>query len=334
MEMIRDRPAHKIRCGLIATAIVMAAMLCPKSVFAVSNITINMHRSATVGGDVVYLGDVADILADDQSKIEKLSRIKVENAPLAGESRLVHPDKVKVRLKQFGLNEDTYQLSASCPVKVLRSYAVVTPMKINAAVKTFIQRHAPWQADQMKLDKFTFKNDITVPPGKISLLVTAPKHTDWLGPVPFSVQVLVDGKRIGKITAPATIEVWSDVVLSVKPLGKYQPIDPDDIIVKQMNLARVPSNAILNADRVLGRRTNRSIAANSILRSDQVEMPPVVRRGDVVQVIAETAILKVAAKGMVKENGAVGDRIQVMNLRSKKIIYAQVVDEQTVAVEF
>ena len=50
--------------------------------------------------------------------------------------------------------------------------------------------------------------------------------------------------------------------------------------------------------------------------------------------IAESDVLKVAAKGIAKENGAVGDRIRVMNLQSKKIIYAQVLDEQTVHVEF
>jgi flagella basal body P-ring formation protein FlgA len=42
----------------------------------------------------------------------------------------------------------------------------------------------------------------------------------------------------------------------------------------------------------------------------------------------------VAAKGMARESGAVGDRIRVMNLRSRKIIYAQVLNEMTVQVEF
>jgi flagella basal body P-ring formation protein FlgA len=57
-------------------------------------------------------------------------------------------------------------------------------------------------------------------------------------------------------------------------------------------------------------------------------------RGDVVRMVAESDVLRVAAKGMAKENGAVGERIRVMNLRSRKIIYAQVMDEQTVQVEF
>jgi flagella basal body P-ring formation protein FlgA len=37
---------------------------------------------------------------------------------------------------------------------------------------------------------------------------------------------------------------------------------------------------------------------------------------------------------MAKQDGAKGERIKVVNLRSKKVIYAQVVDGQTVSVEF
>jgi flagellar basal body P-ring formation protein FlgA len=211
---------------------------------------------------------------------------------------------------------------------------VVASAAVNAAVKAYIIRHAPWKPDQLKITRMTFDQELMVPAGKIEFRVKAPKHTDWLGPVPFRVHILVDGRDTVKVQAPATLEVWSDVVLTVKPLGKYQPIEADDIVVKKMNLARVPANAVVRADRVLGLRARHNIAANCVLRSNQIESPPVVMRGDVVQMIAESALLKVAAKGMAKENGAAGDRIRVMNLRSKRIIHALVLDDQTVRVEF
>ena len=317
-----------------AAIFLLAWLACPLAVYGNASITIKMHAAATVGNDVVCLGDVSDIISMDQSKIQELSGIKIADAPLAGQSRWVHADEIKMRLKQAGLDEQQYLIWASGPVKVLRRYATVAPENINAAVKAFVLRHAPWKPDQLKVDRLTFDQELTVPPGKVAYQVTAPKHTDWLGPIPFSVLVVVDGQAVKKVTAPATIEVWSDVVIAAKPLGKFQPIHADDILIKKMNLARVPSNVIATAEQVLGRRANRNIAANSILRSDQVEMPPVIKRGDVIQVIAESDVLKVTAKGLAKENGAKGDRIQVMNLGSKKIIYALVVDGQTVQVEF
>lgn len=220
------------------------------------------------------------------------------------------------------------------PRKTAYPETVVTPTAVNAAVKAFIMRHAPWKPDQLKITRLTFDQEVTVPSGEIRFRVAAPKHTDWLGPIPFCVHILVDGRDTAKVHTPATIEVWSDVVLTVKPLGRYQPIEAEDILVKKMNLARVPANVVVRADQVLGLRARHNIAANCVLRSDQIESPPVVRRGDVVQMVAESDVLKVAVKGMAKENGAVGERIRVMNLRSRKIIHAEVLDEQTVQVEF
>lgn len=314
--------------------VLLGWLCCPLTVYGNAGIAIQMQATATVEGDFVYLGDISTIESADPSTIQKLSRIKIADAPIAGQSRWIHAQEIKVRLKRAGLDEPHYRISSAGPVKVLRRYAVVTPAKINQAVKAFIQRHAPWKPDQLKIEKLTFDQALTVPPGNVTFQVTAPKHTDWLGPIPFSVLVLVDGHAVKKVVTPATIEVWSDVVIAAKPLGRFQPIEADDILIEKMNLARVPFNVIVSADQVLGRRANRNIAVNSVLRNDQVEMPPIVRRGDVVQVIAESEVLKVSAKGMAKENGAKGDRIQVMNLRSRKIIYAQVVDEQTVHVEF
>ena len=166
------------------------------------------------------------------------------------------------------------------------------------------------------------------------LTVSAPKHTDWLGVVPFSVFINSNGQTYKKVRVSTKIEVLSEVLLTNKPLGKDQPITLSDIVRKKMNLSRTPSDVIMDVNQVVGRRTTRAVAAYSILRKDQVESPPLVRKGDIVQVMAESRGLKVTTQGMAKENGTQGERIRVVNLRSKKTVYAQIVDRQTVRVKF
>jgi flagella basal body P-ring formation protein FlgA len=65
-----------------------------------------------------------------------------------------------------------------------------------------------------------------------------------------------------------------------------------------------------------------------------VDLPPVVRKGDVVQVLAESAQLKITTQGVAQENGGVGQKIQVMNVASKKNVLARIIDAQTVKVDF
>jgi flagella basal body P-ring formation protein FlgA len=124
------------------------------------------------------------------------------------------------------------------------------------------------------------------------------------------------------------------VVITKKPLGRHKPITEDDITVLKMDLAKVPSGVITDPDAVLGKRTSRAIGSKTVLRTDLVEFPPLVRRGDVVEIVAETQGFKVTALGQVKKKGALGERIPVMNFESKKVLYARVMDSKTVKIDF
>ena len=91
---------------------------------------------------------------------------------------------------------------------------------------------------------------------------------------------------------------------------------------------------ITDPETVLGKRTKRAIGAKKVLRTDLVEFPPLVKRGDVVVIIVETSGLKITALGQVKKKGRLGESIPVMNYDSKKILYARVLDSSTVKVDF
>lgn len=305
--------------------------------WAVANadpVQIILGPKAAVDDETIRLGQIAGISGGDAGQAETLREIEIGRAPLPGQSQLIHRSHIEMRLKQNNVDPDQCRITDTGPVKVTRNYAGVTDAQIRAAVEEFIQAHAPWSADQMKIRPIEYSQSITLPPGKVTVEVLAPKHTDWLGAVPFQVKFLVDGEAVKRTSVPAYIEVWQEVVLAAKPLGRNQPITREDLQIQTMNLARVPSNAIIHVDQVLGRRANRAIAANSVLRSDQVELPPIVRKGDVVQVLAESARLKITTQAVAQENGAIGQKIQVMNVGSKKNVHAQVIDAQTVRVEF
>jgi len=152
--------------------------------------------------------------------------------------------------------------------------------------------------------------------------------------VPFAVNFNVNGKLYKRVWANVTIEVLADVVITRKPLGRHKPITEDDIMVLRMDLSKVPSDVITDPEAVLGKRTRRAIGSKTVMRANLVEFPPLVRRGDVVMIVAETNGLKITALGQVKKKGALGDRIPVMNFDSKKVLYARVMDANTVKIEF
>ena len=93
-------------------------------------------------------------------------------------------------------------------------------------------------------------------------------------------------------------------------------------------------NIINDPEKVVGRRTRRSIDPATVLRTDLVELPPIVKRGDIVTIVAEAGGMRITALGKIKKKGHKGERLKVINLNSKKEIYARVVDSSTVRVTF
>ena len=87
-------------------------------------------------------------------------------------------------------------------------------------------------------------------------------------------------------------------------------------------------------DAVIGKRTRRAIGALTPLRADSIELPPLVKRGDLVVIMAESENLKITTLGQVKKKGRLGERIPVVNLDSKKVLHAVVIDANTVKVDF
>lgn len=301
---------------------------------AAGTVDIHLLAEATITSDTITLGQIAEINGPSESTGNALAALELGTSPRPGRSVYIHPGRIETLLKDKGYSPNQFSLAAAGPVKVLRGYKDLTAKRVTDAVKAYILQAAPWDRSQIKIRYVKYNQSYRLPPGNLDLRVSAPKHTDWIGAIAFRVDVYVNGRPVQKMSVPAHIEVWSDVIVAAKPLARRQPIDHDDIKIERMNLARTPKNVIVRKDQVIGNRTTSAIARNAILCTDDIEMPPSVRKGDVIQLVAETPLLRVTTKGVAKDKGAVGERIRVLNLRSNKIIYAQIVDQSTARVSF
>ena len=155
-----------------------------------------------------------------------------------------------------------------------------------------------------------------------------------MGTCSIAVDFSVNGHFEKKVWTTATVEVWGPVVVTRKPLGRYKPITEDDIMLQTLDLTHLSSNVVTDPAAVLGKRTKRAIGAQTPLRADSIELPPLVKRGDLVVIIAQSNGLKITTRGLVKQKGRLGDRIPVINVDSKKVLYGRVIDSNTVQVDF
>jgi flagella basal body P-ring formation protein FlgA len=177
-------------------------------------------------------------------------------------------------------------------------------------------------------------DDLVVAPGELSYRVTFAKIPIRSNKIPVSVAVFVNGKQYRKIWATLLADILQEVVVLKHTMRRYQRITAKDIQLVDMNLADIPKNAITSDQDILGKRITKSLLSGTVLRTDIVEFPPLVKRGDIVTVKAVSGALQVTTLGKAKNNGRHGERIKIVNIDTQKELYGYVVDAKTVKVLF
>lgn len=210
----------------------------------------------------------------------------------------------------------------------------VSESEIREAVASFIRNNAPWPSEQVEVEGVFVPGPAYVPHGRVSLHVSAPKGGRFVGRSNFAVTVSVNGRSVRTVWAAAEIAVWSDAVVALRSLYKGEKVGAADVAPERRRLKDLPRGAVASADDVVGKRVARLIPAGSVVADTSVEVPPVIRKGDWVTILAEGGSIRVSAPGEAREEGAPGESIRVANRASKRTVQAKVVDSRTVRVEW
>ena len=130
------------------------------------------------------------------------------------------------------------------------------------------------------------------------------------------------------------VDVFESVVCISRNIKKGAIIKKGDIYLSRKNISHISPNIMTDISKVIGLMVKHNIKADSCLKEWMLKKSPIVDRGDMVTILAESDDLKVTVPGRVLMKGYLGELIKVQNLMSKKEIYAKVVNNSTVKVAF
>lgn len=307
----------------------------PAAAAATAAAGIHLFEQGRVDGESIRLGDLARVDGSDAGWVRELRGLVVGSAPLPGRTRVITRDYVRLRLRQFGLEPDRLSFGGAERVRVHRRGNEVDVEKLQRIVSDYFRNNCPWPGAEVRVKALQVVSaDRMLPVGRVRYFVEPPQYVESPRNLAMQVRFEVDGRYRKEIRVFVDLEVMAPAVVVRRPVGRGKPLDTRDLGVEIRNLADLPAGTLRRIEDVLGQRATRSLYPDTVLRSDMIEIPPLVKRGDAVVIVAESEGLKITAAGEVKSAGGAGDRVQVVNLDSRKRIYARVVDKNTVAVDF
>ena len=283
--------------------------------------------------DKILLGDITEIIGGDGELRGKIQAIVLGNAPLPSKTRLIDKNNIIMRIKQYGFDTDQIQLSVPKKISVTRGFIRVLRKEMEDIVRDSILANPSWQVD-FTIKKIRVSHDVILPKGKVDYRIFVPKSNKIRGQMLIPVQIKVDGIPRKNLSAAVRMVFYKKVVVTKRPLKRSQLITENDVRIKKIAHNKFPYNLFYTLEDVLGKRTKRKIDADVILRNDLLELPDLVKRGDVVSIIAESDGLSVRTLGKAKNSGHEGERIRLINLDSKRVVYGRILDSRTVMVDF
>ena len=214
------------------------------------------------------------------------------------------------------------------------SKRTVTTQEIKEHAENYLVSHLDWKPESMDIEVSYDGKDLILPAGKTRFDFGTINNSRRVGRIPLTVQVKVDDKFIKRLRMNAKVAVFQDVVRTINSIQRRNIIGKSDVIVDRVRTERLLKDIPTQLDKVIGQAATRNLQTGKIIKFRDLKKVPLVERGSRVIILATKGSMKITAPGAVREEGFKNSIVQVVNLETKKVIYAEVLSANTVGVKF
>lgn len=138
-----------------------------------------------------------------------------------------------------------------------------------------------------------------------------------------SVRVACTSATPWSVLLPVKVETDTQVVVARRALVPGTLIAADDVAAVRRRIPGFADCCAQDTQAVLGQRVRRPIAADAAVTLDSLEAPPLVRRGEMVTVIAGAPGFEVRSSGVALADARQGDAVRIRHTTSLRIIQAR-----------
>ncbi|MDX1250719.1 MAG: flagellar basal body P-ring formation protein FlgA [Gammaproteobacteria bacterium] len=201
---------------------------------------------------------------------------------------------------------------------------------IQETAKNFIQQQLPNPGGRLEIDAGALDTRLRLPACAETLEAFSPPGGRRTGNT--SVGVRCHQPKPWSIYVPVNVKIHATVLTARLALRRGDVIGAEDFQLVERDVAALPEGHFSTPEQIVGRIAKRPVTAGSPYTPAMLEAPRLVRKGDLVTLLAEIAGVNVRMTGKALADGAAGTSIQVSNLSSQRVIEGTVIAEGVVKV--
>ena len=293
-------------------------------------VTVRSYNSIT--GKDIFLKDIADIKGSENMQ-RKLWEVKIGSSPLPGKNKKIPGSMIESRVNElFPRENGLLNLSIPKIVVVERASQEIPETELKALFYSHIEKKV--QGKPFRLRDVKIKGNRHIPLGPRQLVVDERRQMKSSGRMSITVFAKVQGEKSATLHVSGWVDLFDQVVCAERDIPRGGLIRKEDIRLSEKNLSKSPPGLMRFSDDVAGTVARSRIEKGSYIRDAMIAKAPLIRKGDMVKIVAKSGTLTVVAQGVSKGEGRMGEQILVENTRSSKNVNGRVVGPGTVEVVF
>lgn len=199
-----------------------------------------------------------------------------------------------------------------------------------AAIEHLQQLHQRQGNGDLQINSGALDARLALQPCEVPLATFMPPGAKDIGNT--TVGVRCEGSKPWLLYVPVTVSRWDQVWVAAHPLAKQDLVAFEDLRLTERDLAQLTRGYVTDLAQIIGKRLKSPVGEGTVLRPDLLETDNAINKGQRVTLVSGQGGLWVSMPGKALEAGGLGERIEVQNLASKKVVEGTVVDSGKVQV--
>lgn len=292
---------------------------------------ITFYSKVQVYGPEILLGDIAKITAPEAQQ-NLIARIAVSASPNAGKTKSLSGSTIISALRHNAMLKGA-SWKGQENILVFRATMTLAKEKLHQIITKYLHDNLDKLPNaEIKFTSFRAPAELNLPKGELSWKVI-PSNPDIISSSSFSILFKVNGKQAENCTVRGKLEAMAPVVTVSVKVNRGDIITPDQVVLIQKDVTRL-EQPYFDLEEVIGKQAKRTLTAGKVLEQRYLQSAPVIRKGEMVKILATKGNLRLETNGLARANGQTGEVIRVQNINSNKLIHCRVDGPGRVSVEF
>ncbi len=289
---------------------------------------VEIEPTALCRGRRVLLRDIARIKSSDQALEKRLLDADLGRPPAEGWLKVIRKEEVKEAIRQAGIDPARVRLAGSTETEIRSRCVLVTADQIEDAAELVLRATAArLEKEEVEWSILRHARACRVPAGRRGVDLTAVLRHGRMDrdQAVLDVSIRVDGETVKTVPVAFRLRRFRKVLVTLAPLRRGEPLDRGKVALKRVDVSRFFGTPLDDLSRVKGKVAARMLSSGEILRLMDLKNPELVRKGDLVTMVAVRGNLRITVKGVARTGGSLGELVMVMNPSSRRVVQGKVV---------